>query len=43
VRRHLSSAVTKLGVQDRHAALALVRDLNLSNAPSDSGVRRIRS
>jgi DNA-binding NarL/FixJ family response regulator len=28
VRRHLSSAVSKLGVRDRNAALALVRDLN---------------
>ena len=30
VRRHLSSAVAKLGVNDRSAALALIRDLNLS-------------
>ena len=29
VRRHLSSAVAKLGVDDRDAALALVRDLNV--------------
>jgi DNA-binding NarL/FixJ family response regulator len=30
VRRHLSSAVAKLGVDDRGAALALVRDLDVS-------------
>jgi DNA-binding NarL/FixJ family response regulator len=30
VRRHLSSAVAKLGVSDRDAALALIRDLNVS-------------
>jgi DNA-binding NarL/FixJ family response regulator len=30
VRRHLSSAVAKLGVGDRGAALALIRDLNVS-------------
>jgi DNA-binding NarL/FixJ family response regulator len=29
VRRHLSTAVAKLGVADRDAALALVRDLNV--------------
>jgi two-component system response regulator DesR len=29
VRRHLSSAVAKLGVDDRGAALALVRDMNV--------------
>jgi DNA-binding NarL/FixJ family response regulator len=29
VRRHLSSAVSKLGVRDRAAALALIRDLNV--------------
>ena len=32
VRRHLSSAVAKLGVDDRDAALALIRDLNVSGA-----------
>jgi DNA-binding NarL/FixJ family response regulator len=31
VRRHLSSAVAKLGVDDREAALALVRDLNVGS------------
>jgi DNA-binding NarL/FixJ family response regulator len=30
VRRHLSSAVAKLGVSDRGAALALIRDLNVT-------------
>jgi DNA-binding NarL/FixJ family response regulator len=30
VRRHLSSAVAKLGVRDRGAALALIRDLNVT-------------
>ena len=39
VRRHLASAVTKLGVKDRHAALALIRDLNLG-AAEEVGVRR---
>jgi DNA-binding NarL/FixJ family response regulator len=35
VRRHLSSAVAKLGVADRSAALALIRDLNVGSvAPS---------
>jgi two-component system response regulator DesR len=29
VRRHLSSAVAKLGVDDREAALALIHDLNV--------------
>jgi len=37
VRRHLSSAVAKLGVGDRGAALALIRDLNVSN-----GARRTK-
>ena len=32
VRRHLSSAVAKLGVRDRDAALALIRDLNVGGA-----------
>ena len=40
VRRHLSSAVTKLGVKDRHAALALIRDLNLGAVPDEVGERR---
>jgi DNA-binding NarL/FixJ family response regulator len=31
VRRHLSSAVAKLGVADRGAALALIRDLNVGS------------
>jgi DNA-binding NarL/FixJ family response regulator len=39
VRRHLSSAVAKLGVCDRDAALALVRDLNLSNTGREEDVR----
>ena len=39
VRRHLSSAVAKLGVGDRDAALALVRDLNLAGAGRDDDVR----
>jgi two-component system response regulator DesR len=30
VRRHLSSAVAKLGASDRGAALALIRDLNMT-------------
>ncbi|MGI9097004.1 MAG: response regulator [Solirubrobacteraceae bacterium] len=38
VRRHLSSAVAKLGVGDRGAALALIRDLNVSN-----GARRTKT
>lgn len=37
VRRHLSSAVAKLGVHDRGAALALVRDLNVSSVSRGSG------
>jgi DNA-binding NarL/FixJ family response regulator len=37
VRRHLSSAVAKLGVHDRGAALALVRDLNVSNVSRGLG------
>jgi DNA-binding NarL/FixJ family response regulator len=37
VRRHLSSAVAKLGVHDRDAALALVRDLNVSNVSGGRG------
>jgi predicted ArsR family transcriptional regulator len=50
VRRHLSSAVAKMGVGDRDAALALIRDLNVSgtgreDAPEprpddDAGVER---
>jgi DNA-binding NarL/FixJ family response regulator len=32
VRRHLSAAVAKLGVGDRDAALALIRDLNVTHA-----------
>jgi DNA-binding NarL/FixJ family response regulator len=39
VRRHLSSAVAKLGVDDRSAALALVRDLNVSNVSNVSRER----
>jgi DNA-binding NarL/FixJ family response regulator len=35
VRRHLSSAVAKLGVGDRDAALALIRDLNVSSPSRD--------
>ncbi|HEV7885513.1 MAG TPA: response regulator transcription factor [Solirubrobacteraceae bacterium] len=31
VRRHLSSAVAKLGVDDREAALALIHDLNVGS------------
>jgi DNA-binding NarL/FixJ family response regulator len=31
VRRHLSSAVAKLGVDDREAAVALVRELNVAS------------
>ncbi|MEA2131554.1 MAG: hypothetical protein QOJ85_4445 [Solirubrobacteraceae bacterium] len=31
VRRHLSSAVAKLGVDDREAALALINDLNVGS------------
>jgi DNA-binding NarL/FixJ family response regulator len=31
VRRHVSSAVAKLGVADREAALALIRDLNVGS------------
>ncbi|HEX8159847.1 MAG TPA: helix-turn-helix transcriptional regulator [Solirubrobacteraceae bacterium] len=38
VRRHLSSAVAKLGVDDRSAALALVRDLNVSTASRERGL-----
>jgi len=39
VRRHLSSAVAKLGVGDRDAALALVRDLNVAGAGSEDEAR----
>lgn len=35
VRRHLSSAVAKLGVDDRWAALALVRDMHVGPRPAD--------
>lgn len=37
VRRHLSSAVAKLGVDDRWAALALVRDMHVGPRPARIG------
>lgn len=39
VRRHLASAVAKIGVGDRDAALALVRDLNVGDAGREDDVR----
>jgi DNA-binding NarL/FixJ family response regulator len=36
VRRHLSTAVAKLGVSDRRAALELVRELNLGTRGADA-------
>jgi DNA-binding NarL/FixJ family response regulator len=35
VRRHLSAAVAKLGVSDRDAALAMIRDLNVGGGGED--------
>lgn len=40
VRRHLSSAVAKLGVDDRGAALALVRDLDVSRGSGPAAADR---
>jgi DNA-binding NarL/FixJ family response regulator len=37
VRRHLSSAVAKLGVSDRSAALALIRELNVTRLAAGPG------
>jgi DNA-binding NarL/FixJ family response regulator len=37
VRRHLSAAVAKLGVSDRDAALAMIRDLNVTGPGLEDG------